>query len=121
MKIECQMKPFIPEMRLFHSREKCLAWCEKKGVDVPLVDTDAQTFDVDGIQVVLFEGSSDDVWWDALLIHEAYHVVCNHLQNIGEELAGEEITAYMLQVVSGALIYKHHKWLRKRKKDGGKH
>lgn len=115
MKVEYNWFPFTPEeIRLFHSRKKCVDWCKKRvGEEPPIVDSDAQTITCGNVFVVLMESRGNDVWECALLCHEAYHIVCAYLKSIGEESAGEEVTAYMVQCVSGALMDAHLRWKAK--------
>ena len=113
MKIEIGMYPFTPfELRLFHSRKKCSDWVMRKyGTELEYKDgCGAQTVLIDDVAVVLIEVSEEAVWENALLVHESYHIVCEHLKAIGEENAGEEIMAYMIQCVSGALMDAHMRW-----------
>jgi len=118
LKVDTGLYPFISPMRLFHSRRKCEKWCMRHIGDVPdFHQSDAQTFTWNGINVVLMETHGSQCkseWEDALLIHEAYHVVCNHLRELGETDAGEETVAYMIQCTAGALIEAHHAWLEKK-------
>lgn len=114
--------PFCPEVRLFHDRDKLASWCMRRyGCPPDMSDeADAQTTYWDGTAIVLIDPREecDPVWEDALLIHEAYHVVCNHLKYIGESSAGEEVVAYMMQCVSGALMSAHHRWKEKHASNG---
>lgn len=116
MKIDASnMFPFIPKkIMLFHSREKCRKWMLKEFGSYPeFQEADAQTMNWNGSAIVLMEVVDEPAWEDALLVHESYHVVMQHLENMGESNAGEEIVAYMLQCVSGLLIEAHHKWRKK--------
>lgn len=117
MKVECNLFPFAPEeIRLFHDRGKCVKWCEGKfGEKPPMSDSEAQTITCGDVAVVLVETCGEDVWDCALLCHEAYHIVCNHLREIGESSAGEEVVAYMVQCVSGALMDAHMRWKEKKR------
>lgn len=112
MKVLDTLKPFCPEVRLFHSRKKCEEWCIRRfGFPPRFIDgVDAQTTYWDGVAIVLFEVSDDPIWENALLVHESYHIVCNHLEELAEKDAGEEIVAYMMQCVSGSLMAAHEKW-----------
>lgn len=114
MKVECNLFPFVPnEIRLFHNREKCAAWCEKKfGTRPMMMNSSAQTIMWNGVGIVLFEvePEPDPTWENALLVHEAYHMVCQHLRDIKEDEAGEETVAYMIQCVAGALMEAHCEW-----------
>ena len=114
MKALGNMYPFCPDVWLFHSREKCVDWYEKRtGTKPDLFESDAQTTYLGGEAVVLIEVKDEPAWENALLVHEAYHVVCNHLSAIGEDEPGEETVAYMVQCVSGALMKAHEKWRSK--------
>ncbi len=103
---------FVPELRLFHSKKKFLRWCTKKFGCPPetIDDADAQTTYCNGVAVVLFTVRDNEIWENALLVHESYHVVCSHLEALGETDAGEEITAYMIQCVAGSLMDAHKRW-----------
>ena len=121
MRIDAGNKPFIPEMRLFHSRKKLLRWARKRGKELDLLDADAQTCMVDGIGVVLLELKADygkwDVWDDMLLVHEAVHVVSNNLEAMCEDDVGEETFAYMVQIVAGLLIEANSVWMAEHAND----
>ncbi len=115
MKIDCDLYPFVPKLMLFHSKKKCKRWCiDELGCIPDLIDgADAQTMYHDGTAVVLFTVREEETWENALLVHESYHVVCDHLEALGETDAGEEIMAYMIQCVSGALMDAHKRWREK--------
>ena len=112
MKIDAKCEPFIPKMRLFHDAESCKAWCKRKFGGFPeLADSDAQTFRIGYVSVILMEHRGDGgPWENALLVHEAYHVVCQNLEAMMEESPGDEVFAYMLQEVSGLLMQAHAEW-----------
>lgn len=116
LKVDCNWFPFTPkEIRLFHSRKKFVDWCNKRFGTTPILKgSEAQTVTFGDTAAVLMEASGEDVWECALLCHEAYHVVCGYLEGIGEKSAGEEIVAYMVQCVSGALMDAHMRWKEKR-------
>lgn len=103
--------PFIPELHLFHSRDKADRFIRKALDKVPLfLGAGAQTWCDDGIAVVLMEAESDWHTEAALLAHEAYHVVSMHYGYLGEESPSEEFVAYGVQVVSKALFEAHERW-----------
>ena len=112
MKVECDVNPLIPELRLFHKKKKFLRWCAERFGQAPEVieGADAQMVYVDGVAAVLFRVEDEPVWENALIVHESYHIVCAHLHAIGEESAGEEIFAYLIQCVSGSLMEAHGRW-----------
>ena len=112
--------PFLPEeVHLFHNRKKMLRWHVERFGTKPMLDdmAHAQAVMRNGIAAVLIEVVDVPQWEYALLVHEAYHIVCWHLSELGEECAGEEITAYMLQLLSGALMGAHKKWRKKHVRD----
>ena len=105
--------PFLPEVRLFHDRDKCRRFLRKQGMEPRFLNTGAQTWYADEVAVVLFE--CDNTWHAeaALLAHEAVHVTSAHFDELGEESPNEEFMAYGVQVVSRALFEAHEKWKRK--------
>lgn len=108
------MRPFIPETHLFHSRKKFVRWCMRRGCSPVMRDSDAQTIFFDGVAAVLLESRDEGVWLNALLVHEAYHIVCSNLEAIGDDGgSSEEVTAYMVQYVAGLLMQAHERWLAK--------
>lgn len=56
----------------------------------------------------------------AVLAHEAVHVALRYLSDIGEDDPGEEMTAYVVQAVTGLLVGRHFEWKRKRMKREGR-
>lgn len=50
----------------------------------------------------------------ALLCHEAVHVAIDYFRELGEDVAGEEETAYVVQDIAQYLIERHFKWKRKK-------
>jgi len=116
LKVDAGYDPFIPKMRLFHNRKKCVRWCESHLNETPeLIDgAEAQVCWMGNVAVVLMEASdADEVVEYAVLCHEAYHIVSMNLTSIGEEDAGEEIIAYMVQITSMALMEAHREWKEK--------
>lgn len=41
---------------------------------------------------------------NAVLAHEAYHVACRCFENMGEDSQGEEIVAYVVQMITQCLM-----------------
>lgn len=110
--------PFVPELHLFHSREKADRFIRRRFDRMPkFIDTGAQSWCVDGLAVVLITTPPETAWHTdaALLCHEAYHVVSMHYCDyIGEESPSEEFVAYGVQVISRALFEAHEKWKSKK-------
>jgi len=117
MKARDESFPFIPEVHLFHSKQKAERFIHKAFDKRPLFsDAGAQTWCEDGIACVLMNTPIDTAWHvdAALLCHEAYHVVSMHYDYLGEEQPSEEFVAYGIQVVALALFEAHDKWKKKR-------
>lgn len=105
--------PFVPEVRLFHSREKCQRFIRKHMSGEPtFLSAGAQMWYEDDLAVVLFEADASWHAEAALLAHEAVHVAVAHYNYMGEEHPNEEFLAYLVQVVSRALFEAHEKWKR---------
>lgn len=118
MRVLDESFPFIPELRLFHSRVKAERFIRKRFDKVPqFLDAGAQTWCEDGVAVVLITTPPDTDWHAeaALLCHEAYHIISMHYAYLGEESPSEEFVAYGLQVVSKALFEAHERWKQGRK------
>ena len=108
--------PFIPEIHLFHDKEKCRRFMlDRLGESPEFIDNaGAQTWCDNNVAVVFMDYSSDDRAVDyGLLVHEACHVVQMQCDFICEENPGDEYIAYCTQVVSQALFIAHDKWMRK--------
>lgn len=106
--------PFVPEVRLFHDREKCRRFVRKRLDKEPrFIGAGAQTWYADDVAVVLIECDASWHAEAALLCHEAVHVASMHFAHIGEEHPNEEFTAYLVQIVSRALFESHEKWKRR--------
>lgn len=112
MKLECYAFP-MPELRLYHSREKCAKALDGMGCVTRMLDADAQMWLVGNTAVVLMEG---DAGWHAeaaLLCHEAVHIAEEWLRAIGEDSPGDEERAFMVQCIAEPLFRAHEKWKRK--------
>lgn len=112
MKLECNAFP-MPELRLYHSRKKCLKALDRLGCVTEPIETDAQMWLVGEVAVVLVEGEADWHAEAALLCHEATHVADEWLRALGEDDPGDEERAYMVQCVADPLFRAHEKWMRK--------
>ena len=53
-----------------------------------------------------------------LLVHEAYHAAIAHMNMLGEDEAGEETMAYLLQTIAHGLFVAHQKWKHKKGLEG---
>lgn len=110
--------PYLPKVWLYHDRDKCARRLRRMGLCNETADVPAQTWYHDGRAVVLMAydglaefGEDGREVEDALLVHEAYHVVYRHVtQYMGEDEAGEETMAYGVQVVAQHLMTAHHGW-----------
>lgn len=116
MRVRVEVNPFIPELHLFHSREKYQRFCVREFGGHEDLGTDAQTTYDHHVAAVLFDPTCDrrDLASDfALLAHEAYHVACCQMEALGETQCGEEVMAYMIQVIVGSLCVAHQDWMEK--------
>jgi hypothetical protein len=105
--------PFMPELHLFHNKDKADRFIRKRLDKRPrFTDTGAQTWCEDGLAVVLIMTPLETAWHTdaALLCHEAYHVVSMHYDCLGEESPSEEFVAYGVQVIAKALFEAHEWW-----------
>lgn len=112
----------VPEVHLFHSRDRMAAWCEGHGIDlahIEFLDADAQTWTWrNGTEMrvtVLLENVEGGASNAALLAHEATHIALNVLSELGEDDYGDETLAYLVEAFTKALLKAHNKWLRKRR------
>lgn len=112
MKLECYAFP-MPELRLYHSREKCARALDELKCVAKFTGTDAQMWLVRDVAVVLMEADSDWHSEAALLCHEAVHVADEWLRALGESDPGDEERAYMVQCIAEPLFRAHEKWKRK--------
>lgn len=110
----------MPEMRLFHSRAKCVRFLKSKGIPTEvneLSDAQTWTFDKDGgsYAVVLYEAGLDtEFTYDmSLMAHEAVHIATYALGSIGECEPAEEELAYTVQAIVHELVAAHFRWKEK--------
>jgi hypothetical protein len=113
MRASSDLGLMVPEIHLFHSRKRLKRFLRSKRCSAKLYDSDGQMLYLDGTVAVLMEHVGRPETEDSLLVHEAYHAAVAHLEWIGEDEAGEETVAYLVQTISNALMKAHHKW-RKR-------
>jgi hypothetical protein len=101
----------MPEVRLFHSRKKFVRYYKRHYGEKPeLFDTEGQMTYRDGEALVLmtYVGREDSEL--GLLVHEAYHAAVAHMALLGEDEAGEETMAYLIQSISHGLFDAHRRW-----------
>lgn len=104
----------MPEIHLFHSRKKFDRFCKKRlGGKVEDYGSEGQMTYCDGIVAVLISYNGNDTSELTLLVHEAYHAAVHHMAYLGEDNAGEEVMAYLIQSISHALFVAHGKWRAK--------
>lgn len=114
MKANSKLGLMLPNVHLFHSRKKCRSFLEDEmHVKAQFYDTSAQMFYHEGTAVVLMEhvGKTDTEL--AMLVHEAYHAAIAHMSWLGEDEAGEETMAYLVQSISNGLFVAHDRWKQK--------
>ena len=119
MRANSDLGLMMPEVRLFHSRKKFKKYYKKRYGEKPeLFDTEGQMTYRNGEALVLMTYVGREESELGLLVHEAYHAAVAHMDLLmdllGEDEAGEEIMAYLIQGISHGLFVAHRKW-RKRK------
>lgn len=114
MKANSDLGLMMPDVRLFHSRGKCERFLAKIHVKPTMfLDASGQMFYRDGTAVVLMDHVGKPETEMALLVHEAYHAAVAHMEWLGEDEAGEETMAYLIQTIANGLFSAHGKWKRK--------
>lgn len=114
MRASSNLGLMMPELHLFHSRKKFDRFCENEfGGKVEDFGSEGQMTYCDGVAVVLMTYSGDDTTDLTLLVHEAYHVAVHHMDYLGEDNAGEETMAYLVQSIAHALFVAHGRWKAK--------
>lgn len=115
MRASSDLGLMMPEIHLFHSVRKFERFCKRSfGEKVETHGTEGQMTYCDGVAVVLMTYSGNETTELSLLVHEAYHVAVHHMDYLGEDEAGEETMAYLIQSVTHALFTAHGRWKRKR-------
>ena len=100
-----------PEVRLFHSADKCRRYVERHlSGEIKLYGTDGQMIYDSGVAVVLMAHRGDRATEESLLVHEAYHAAVAHMRWLGEDQPGEEVMAYLVQTIADGLIRAHDRW-----------
>ena len=108
-----ERSPFIPEVHLFHNRDKFAKFFKRTYGTIPELcdDAGAQAWCDNGVACVLVQyGVDDRITEYSLLVHEAWHVIEMHYAWLGEEHVGGEFAAYGVQVVSDALMRAQKRW-----------
>lgn len=102
-----------PDVHLFHSRNKCEKYLKGHFAgECELFDTEGQMVYGDGVAVVLMEHRGRPETELSLLVHEAYHAAVAHMDFLGEDDAGEETMAYLIQTIANGLFKAHERWKR---------
>lgn len=115
MKANSELGLMVPEVRLFHSRNGFKKYYRKAfGEDAELFDAEGQMTYRDGEVLVLMTHVGKSESELSLLVHEAYHAAKAHMEMLGEDDAGEETMAYLIQTISNGLFVAHNKWKRKK-------
>ena len=105
----------MPEVYLCRTKHKYYKTCKKLGIEGSFLGTDAQMTYENGVAIVYVRPISDTDQENALLVHEAVHVVQMWLEELQEHEPGVEEMAYMVQAVSLSLFSAN----RKRSKKNG--
>lgn len=114
MRANSNLGLMIPEVRLFHSRKGFKRYYKKRYNESPeLFDTEGQMTYRDGEALVLMTYVGKEESELGLLVHEAYHAAVAHMAMLGEDEAGEETMAYLIQSISNGLFVAHGRWKRK--------
>lgn len=112
MKASSDIGLLTPEVHLFHSPKKFERFCQRELDGTELFDTDGQMTYCDGVAAVKMTHIGRPETELSLLVHEAYHVAVAHMEWLGEDDAGEETMAYLLQTITDGLFVAHEKWKR---------
>ena len=115
MRANSDLGLMAPYVYLFHGRKKCARFLEgRMHVKASFLDCEGQMFYHEGIVVVLMEHRGRKDTELALLAHEAYHAAVAHMDWLGEDDAGEETMACLIQTIAHGLFVAHRKWKRKK-------
>lgn len=115
MKANSKNNFMMPELHLFHSRKKFDRFCKRElGGKVEDFGSEGQMTYCDGIAAVLMSYKGDDTSELTLLVHESYHAAVHHMEYLGEDNAGEEVMAYLIQSIAHALFLAHGKWKQRK-------
>lgn len=113
MRANSEIGLMAPEVHLFHSRKKCEKYLKGHFAGkCELFGTEGQMVYGGGIAVVLMEHRGKPETELSLLVHEAYHAAVAHMGFLGEDDAGEETMAYLIQTIANGLFEAHERWKR---------
>lgn len=102
-----------PQVYLFHSRRRCKRFLKRHFAGkCKLFDAEGQMVYDSGVAVILMEHRWRPENELSLLVHEAYHAAVAHMEWLGEDEAGEETMAYLMQTITNGLFVAHDKWKR---------
>lgn len=104
----------VPEVYLFHSPDKFKRFCDSELGGTELLDADGQMTYSDGIAAIKMTHRGRRETELSLLVHEAYHAAVAHMEWLGEDDAGEETMAYLLQTITNGLFSAHERWSRRK-------
>lgn len=113
MRASSDLGLMTPEVHLFHNSRKFERFCEKELGGTELIDTDGQMTYCDGVAAIKMTHSGNQETELSLLVHEAYHAAVAHMEWMGENDAGEETMAYLMQTITNGLFVAHARWKRK--------
>lgn len=114
MRANSDLGLMAPHVHLFHSRKKCKRFLEDRmHIKANFFECEGQMFYHEGIAVILMEHRGKDSTELALLAHEAYHAAVAHMDWLGEDEAGEETMACLIQTIANGLFVAHDKWKRR--------
>lgn len=114
MKANSGIGLMVPDVHLFHDKRKCKKFIKNKMGAVPqFYDTEGQMFYSDGVVAILMQHKGSTETELSLLVHEAYHAAVAHMEWIGEDKAGEETMAYLIQTIANGLFAAHERLKRK--------
>ena len=114
MRASSDLGLMVPDVRLFHDRKRCKRFLEgKMHVRAKFYDADGQMFYDSGRAVILMEHKGKPETELSLLVHEAYHAAIAHMEWLGEDEAGEETMAYLMQTITNGLFAAHRRWKKK--------
>lgn len=115
MRASSDLGLMMPEIHLFHSRKRFDRFCKRElGVKVKDFGSEGQMTYGNGVVSVLMIYTGDDTSELTLLVHESYHAAVHHMEYLGEDNAGEEVMAYLIQSIAHALFTAHYKWKRRK-------
>ena len=111
MKANSEIGMLAPQVYLFHSRKRCKRFLKRHFAGkCKLFDAEGQMIYDSGVAVILMEHTGQPETELSLLVHEGYHAAVAHMEWLGEDEAGEETMAYLIQTITNGLFVAHFKW-----------